>query len=406
MENVDLVQAAFQAWSSLIYVMGSQPKSEIIQHTFAIVAQKWQHLGKEGQNKAQELIEHIVELHGPEMPDYAAMIPSLGENELFAKTNKSVEAVKKKISVENMLQAYALRCKDDSVIVVRQALQELIPYLNQHQIEIHESGNEQELMPAVSALYRSLLDTSMRYKEHDLDVIDSCAQNLGILGCMDPNRLESLRKNQQMLVLSNFANPAEVIDFIAYMVENVLVQAFKSAPTGKQQSYLAYVMQELLKICGMTEAVGHRARGSPAKKAALIRWQQFPQSIQSILTPYLSSKYLLSNPDPPSDLQPFPESGQPPDHASWLRNFVFHFLHRARGRITKEIFPVISRVILRHDLSISSFMIPFIVQNIVVDGSDIEIEFIKCEMQAIIEFEIENLDAVSFGNIKQCSEVS
>jgi serine/threonine-protein kinase ATR len=405
MENKELVQEAFFAWAALVRAMGKERPAELIQHTFAIVVQKWHQFDNSTQLVAQKTILSMVQDHGSEIPDYAAMIPSLDGIELLEKVERELSSVKSNIPLDRYVEAFALRCKYDSVIVVRQGLQELVGFLSEHQSDIHESGNDQEMLSAVSDLYRSLLDASIRYKESDKEVVDLCAQNLGILGCVDPNRLESVRAKHQMLVLSNFEHATEVVDFVAHLLENVLVEAFRSAATGTQQNYLAYVMQELLRISGMKDAVLQRSRESPAN-APLVRWKRFPASTQSVLSPFLNSKYQLNNPiAPPTELQPFPDTGPAPDHATWLRRFVFVFLHRSKGQNTKEIFPITSRVIMWHDLSIAAFMIPYVVQNIVVEGTELEIAFIKSEIQAIIEFDIENLDESDVSNIKQCSEV-
>jgi serine/threonine-protein kinase ATR len=165
-------------------------------------------------------------------------------------------------------------------------------------------------------------------------------------------------------------------------------------------------MQDMLRISGITEAVvGYRSsRGSP-DRFALGRWQSFPESVQSILTPYLTSKYRLNNPDDLPDMIRFPRSGPTPDHSTWLRTLVVNFLHKPNKEIKQELFVTISRVIMWHDLNIASFMIPYVVQNVVIDGSDTDVEEIKSEMQAIIEYDIDSLNEAEVSNVKQCSEV-
>src|ERR1700760_4465676 len=114
MENKDLVQESFSAWNSLIYAMNNDRPRELIQHSFAIVAQKWEELARESQLMAQKLIQHIVQKHGSEIPEYAGMISSLQGIELLDKIDRELRAVKNNISTESYLGAFALRCRDDS----------------------------------------------------------------------------------------------------------------------------------------------------------------------------------------------------------------------------------------------------------------------------------------------------
>jgi len=205
------------------------------------------------------------------------------------------------------------------------------------------------------------------------------------------------------MVLSNFERPMEVVEWITQMLRTVLVPAFQAAPTGKQQSYLAFVMQELLRLGGITEALNPKTRGSTPRQAVQ-SWYKLPESTQYILAPYLSSKYAITNPTAATDLQPFHESGPTPPHAVWLRNIVFSLLHRAKGTIANLLFPRISRVIQGHDISIAAFMLPFVIQNVVADGTDVEINFIVLELKSIMTYNIADCSEEDAENVKKASE--
>ncbi|KAF2673965.1 hypothetical protein BT63DRAFT_422071 [Microthyrium microscopicum] len=403
LDSTNLIDAAFAAWIALMNNTGDESFKELIPHTFAIVVQKWEVLSPYSQERGYLLITQLVSRYNQQIMDNVAMIPSLAGIDLFNKLAGEISAHKNKLEPEKLLDAFSKRCSNDNVLVVRQALRELVPYLVKQQGYIHENAQGQQPIPAIAALYRTLLDASMRFKELDDEVVDLCARALGVLGCIDPNQVETVREKHSLLVLSNFEKPSEIIEFIAQLLETVLVPAFRSAPTGKQQSYLAYVMQELLKISGFSDAVINTRKGSPPRQA-LQRWKVFPESVQSTLTPYLNSKYHLTNPTAATELVAFPPSGPTPPHGTWLRTLVFGLLHRPNGKNAKVIFPKISRVILNHDLSIATFMLPFVVQTIVTGGTDEEIDWLCYEFSNIMKY-----DVISPGgetereNIKQCS---
>jgi serine/threonine-protein kinase ATR len=404
-ETTALVNEAFSAWVELLNSVDKKKVGELIHHTFSIVAHKWNSFDLQTQNQARLVLEGMLEGHWAEILENVAILTDLSDIKELQHIGGVIYGEKQGLDLHVHLHAFAQRCKDDHIIVVRHALQELKNYLEEFQESIHENATGAQPLPAISELYRSLLDVIIRFKEQDELIVGLSTECIGILGCVDPNQVDTVREKRSVLVLSNFDDVPEVVDFIAHMLETVLVEAFRSAPNGRQQSYFAFVMQELLKLSGIRDALTQRARSSPPK-AALARWSKIPESIQNTLTPYLNSKYSLTNASAAPALVPFPLSGTPPNHASWLRRFVFHLLHRAKGPIAERMFPVISRVIHSHDLSVASFMLPFAIQNVVAGGEGFEIDFIKEELSCILNFDLSGLSDDDVQNIKLCSEVS
>jgi serine/threonine-protein kinase ATR len=390
---------------ALLNVVDPDSIQTLIHHTFSTIKQNWINFDTATQIRAREVVADLIETYNTSILEHVDMLPSLNGIELLQKFESDIRSHKQRLDSSVMLEAFAKRCKDENSTVVRQALEELEPFLDKCQRLLHESASGQQPMPIIGQLCRSLLDASIRFKELHVDISDLCAKCLGIIGCIDSNRVETVREMHGILVLSNFDSLPEVLEFIAHMLETVLVDAFRSAPTGKAQSYLAYVIQELLNFSGITEAVNKRSKASPAKPA-YVRWCKILESVQSTLTPYLNSKYRLTNAVVATDILGFPEDGEAPPHATWLRTLVFSLLHRGKGHNAESIFPVISRVIPGHDLAIASFMLPFAIQNVVVGGTNDEIDFIKREMNAILVHPIEHLTQTEAENVKQCSEVS
>ena len=81
-------------------------------------------------------------------------------------------------------------------------------------------------------------------------------------------------------------------------------------------------------------------------------------------------------------------------HGAWLRNIVNDLLQKAKGENPKVFFPVLSRIIKGHDLSIPSFLLPFTVLNVVLGGTESEISSIEEEMLKILKFDVESLGSM------------
>lgn len=366
--------------------------------------QNWSSFSPTTQKAAHDTVADLLKAHNPLIRDRIDMLPSLKGIDLLQKFDSEIERLKIAIDPMYRMDAFIRRCQDENADVVHQSLKELVLFLDKNQRLIHDSAISQQPSNLISQLYRALLEASIKFKEGHTDVLDLCGQCLGILGSIDPNKIESIRVKKEVLMLSNFDKATEVIDFVAFMLETVLVPAFHSATSGKSQTYLAYVMQELLKFCGFRQAVLSRQRPFESNQAYQ-RWIQIPESVRSTLTPYLNSKYFFVNPSNTSEKPTFPLFCSDMNQGSWIRSLVFSLLLRANGENALMIFPVLSRVIWGHDIAISVFLLPFVIQNVIVGGTEVDFKDVENEIQSVLLHDISKLSQHEIDNVKQCSEV-
>jgi serine/threonine-protein kinase ATR len=401
-ETNAFVNEAFSAWVELLTSLDAQNLGDLIEHTFCIIAQKWDFFDVDTQKKAKGVLESMWGDHKYEIQARIAFFPDLCGIDIFERMRDAIAEEKTEIEYHVMIDAFVQRCKSDHIVIVRSALKELMTYLEEHQDIIHDSLCGPQPMPEITQLYRSLFDAMVRFKDQDEEMVNQCAQCIGVLGCVDPNQVEFIRAKHGLLVLTNLDTEPEFVDFIAHLLEQVLVVSFRSAPNGRQQSYFAFFIQELLKISGIRDAVNQRARNTPA----LARWYYIPESVQTALIPYMNTKYSLTNGSRPADLVPWSNSPKPPDHANWLKSLVFNLLHRAKGRNASKIFTLISRVVFSHDLTVATYMLPFVVQNVVTGVDDFELDFLVHELSSILYRDLDGLSDEDVENVKLCSEVS
>lgn len=389
---------------ALVGAVGEEDMTSMIVDTFSIIAQNWASFSPETQAFAHDTLADLHKKHNSTIRDNIQMIPSLTGIELLQKFDTEINRFKSAIDPLLRIEAFCQRCQEESSDLVRQSLQELVPFLNVSQRLLQESAISQQPSPAISQLYRALLEASIRFQETHSDILDLCGQCLGILGSIDPNKIEATREKRELVMLGNFDQLDEVIDFVAYMLEVVLVPAFHAASSGKTQSYLAYAMQELLKYCSFRQAVLSRQRSSEAD-AAHRRWIEIPETVRLTLTPYLTSKYFVTNPST-SGQSKFPIFKPQLAHGSWLRSVVFSLLLRANGDNPKLIFSALARVILGHDVTISASLLPFVIQNVVLGGTEEDFADVLEELRAVLlSYDISLLGHDEVSNIKQCSEV-
>lgn len=378
---------------------------QLIDQTFSIVVRYWDSFTPDSQEKAHGIISGMVQKHNTLLQERIWMLPSLKSIPVFSKIEAEIGRFREKSPV-NQFEAFTKRCRDESASVVAQSLQELRSYLETNQQFIHETTVSQHPSPVVAELCRSVLDASIRFTESHSEIAILAAECLGLIGCLDPSRTETVRPRREIVVLSNFERADEAVEFIAFMLESVLVKAYQSATNAINQAYIAYAMQEMLKFCGFdNEATAYRPRssqGSPTYN----RWIEIPETVRSTLTPFLNSKYEIKRPinRDQKPTQDYPIFRPGISHAVWLREFVFDLLLRPKGDNPQMMFPVLSRIIKDHDSSIATFLLPFAVVNVILGGTEQEIKVVGQELLVILQTEISE-SGLRADSLKQCSEV-
>ncbi|KAF2019578.1 hypothetical protein BU24DRAFT_419179 [Aaosphaeria arxii CBS 175.79] len=404
MADAHLCDQSFSVWSALLKVLPEEDLEVIVDQTFALIAQNWESFSDDTRLLASGTIDYLHKKHEPLLRERVDYLPSMGSITMLSKWEGEVARLKAKVDKISFFNTFSRRCNDQNAVVVRQALKELVPFLEANQKVLHDAAVSQKPLPALPALSRSLLDASVRFAEGHPDIPILCARCLGLIGGLDPYKVETVREKKHVLVLSNFDRAKEVINFSAFLLENILVKVFHSTTNSKSQGYLAYVMQELCKHCGFSDFAFSRPRSSQTGPA-WERWDQISDAVQGTLQPFLSSRYTIRarnqiTYEPPA----YPIFNSEISHAHWLRTLVYDLLQKGKGQNPEMLFPVMARIIRGHDLSISTFLLPYAALNVIITGSENETMMVGRELLTVLKTDIQGVDQSEVTRIKQCSE--
>ena len=376
----------------------------LVDPTFAIIVRYWDTFHPEIHKKAYHMVGLLLKSHSSMIRDIVHTLPSLANVPVMSKYEDELENLKDELDVKHHFQSFSQRCQSENATVVEIALIELAQYLEKHQYFVHETANSEQPDPIVSKLTRALLDTAVLFSMTNPDIAVLCARCLGMVGCLDPTRIEAAREKREILVLSNFTKDDEVRDFIIFFLREVLVKAFLSATNSRSQGFLAYVIQELLAIGDFEPSIRPKSRDA-AIDANYRRWVTLPESVRTLLTPFLDSKYFVTA----GVTQPqciYPLFKLEMTHSQWLRAFTFDLLKRDAGEsIIRSMFSILSRIIRFQDTSIATFLLPFAVLNIIVDGDDQGKQDIAYELLNVLAHPLSQHSAAK-DHIILCSQVS
>lgn len=394
---------AFSTWATLITTLGEEDIESLIDQTFSIVTRSWHAFQPGTQQRAYEVIAHLLKNHSALIRNLVNTLPSLSSIPLMSKFEAELGRLKAQMDLRHQYQAFIHRCQNENITVVIQALTELIPFLDANQAFLHNSAVSEQPDQIIAQLIRAVLDICVRFNDSHQGIAGLCAQCLGLIGCLDPNRIETIREKREILVTSNFERADETIDFIVYFLEEVLVKCFLSATNTKAQGFLAYAMQEFLRFCDLEATVTSRTRDIQSNDNYR-RWVALPESVRNTLTPFFTSRYVITAIVPNVECT-YPIYSSLITFGAWSRTLVLDLLQKGNGENVKMIFPVCSRIIRAQDISISNFLLPFAALNIVVGGKQSQIDELKCELVTVLQQPLPVDSHAARETLISCSQV-
>lgn len=400
----ELTDHAFTAWGVLISYLHEEEVEPLIDQTLSIVIRYWSTFAEGSRKYARELLEYILKTHSDLVRDIFSTMPSLSSIPDMVGLTSEIDGMKQQMDVRSQFLAFIRRCQNENATVVQQALTELAPFLTKHEEFLHNSVLSEQPDPVVAQLARSLLDCCVKFNTNSDDIALLTARCLGRIGCLDPNRVDSVRDKKDILVLSNFDRMEETLDFVLFFLQFVLVEAFLSASNTRAQGFLAYAMQSLLRACNLDSVVTKRSR-DVQEDEKYRRWLELPEGVRNILTPFLTSKYTVSVAAVNSGCS-YPLFSPGMTHGEWLRTFVQDLLQKGCGDNAQLILSVCSRIVKGQDISIASFLLPFAVLNRIVGGTKEDNLALQQELTGILSYSLTDAGNDVRETIMLCTQAS
>jgi serine/threonine-protein kinase ATR len=396
---------AFLVWKTMINSLDDEDAGPMLETTFATIILKWGDFDAVTRSHATELITFILKQRHDLVRGYIDVIPSLDQIPELADYEVEFRKMRADTDVRQYYRTFSRRINHEHESVVTQALIELAKYLRQHQSFLQASTISEQPDSVVGELLRSILDACVKFSGSNLEIARLSADCVGLIGCLDSNRVEAIRDRKEVVVVGNFGDAEETTDFVLFLLEELFFKAFLSATDPRAQGFLSYAMQELLEKCDIKEACTVHRKGmqhSPLE-AIYHKWLKLPEIVRQTLTPFLKSRYTLVEMLKAQTKYPIFEPTK--KYNAWLRAFVLDLLKQPHNNNAMIIFAPLCRVIKIEDLSIANFLLPFVVLHGIVLGTDQQREDIRLELLRVLSYESPADSHFGRTNIKLCSEV-
>lgn len=406
----ELQASAFSAWATMLTNLEDDDVETMLESTFSTIIQRWDSFDERARECVEATLQYLIKHRARLLRNMLVNLPSLSKFPQLADAEKKLSKMRTPTDVGNTFQIFSRRVGHENSGVVFQALVELKSYLQCHQSFLQASAVSEQPDIVVGQLVRAILDTCVKFNNMHHEIAQVSAECIGLIGCLDPNRVENVREQRELVVVSNFSDHDETLDFVLFVLEECLVPAFLSATDTVLQGFLAFVMQDLLEKCNFKEVCGpiikNGVKGSTATHYT--KWLALPTTVQDTLTPFLSSKYSLKEINPVKYEYPiFRPDKAPPGklYGYWVRTLALDLLQKPGEPSSGIIFMPLRRAIRVKDTSIPSFLLPYLVLNNIIEGTDQNRQELGQELLGILGYQAPAQSEVRTDDIKLCIEV-
>lgn len=361
----------------------------LLDTTFFVIIHYWPLSNEATRRRMDGLVRYLTEEHAAVLEAESDKIPSMGGVPGLEKLEELVAPFRRPLDPSDAFSVFADRISHEYSGVAMLALEELVVYLKSNQGYLQTSAISENPDPVLAALLRSLLDCASRHNGVDLDVARLCTECIGLIGCIDSNRIEAPREQKSIIVLDNFEHDDDRRHFGFFVLSEVLVKAFLTATDTRKQGFLSFAMQELLERCDIRAAVSSLDLGSRSSSNDLCRkWRELPVSVQEVLFPFLSSKYMLAPLALAPTKYPIFRPGKP--YVTWLSVFVTDLLRHPQNANASLLFEPLARVTRLKDPSVPEFLLPYVVSHLIIsDETPQELrENVTKELTSILHYEL------------------
>lgn len=385
----ELMQPTLESWHTFVSTLRFEDIGPFIGQTAAALVSAWPHFNKAEVETASAILRYVILENGSELKSHLNEIPSLDDLEAdIPDVGRKLRSLRTQWSHQQHLEQILIRVASENAAVCLQSLQELRRFLRERRSYMENLASGDAFDPLVGDTVRVLFSTATRADDHQAQIRDLCFECIGILGAVDPDRFDFNSEDAIQILLHNFNDKDESIEFAIHLVRDLLVSAFRATDDTKHQAQLAYAIQELLKFCGFSPALLLPTSNSkPVAIKVRQRWSELPKAILDTVSPLLDSKYsvMLGEPRP----RQHPIYLNSTSYRDWIQGWANHLILGARGDDARTIFGIFRAVIRNNDTAIAQHILPHLVLNILISGEEAQRDEVRNEFVAVLTDQVD-----------------
>uniref|UniRef100_V5E7L0 non-specific serine/threonine protein kinase n=2 Tax=Kalmanozyma brasiliensis (strain GHG001) TaxID=1365824 RepID=V5E7L0_KALBG len=402
--------ATLESWKIFITTLRFDDIGPFVGQTAAALLSAWDRFNPERKRIAISILHYLILENAAYLKNFIDDIPSLDRLDAeIPEICRGLRGVRETWNNDRRFRNILDRSSHENTSICNESLRELQTFLTEERVYIEALTSGDSFSPLVGQCIRTLMHVAARSDVQDTDIRDLCFRCFGLIGAVDPDRIEHAVEEPVKIVLDNFENQEEAIDFSIHLIRDLLVPAFRAATDTTQQNGLAYAIQELLKVAGFNSAI--LTTGSNARTVGIKTRQRLadlPQDVVDTITPLLDSRYGAQVGKP--SMRETPIYTHSRSYGDWLQSWTSRLItktvercdssaaaalagggaNKSAAGVASTIFAVFRVAIRSHDVGIARHLLPHLVLHTIISGDDIDREACVDEIQTVLRDQVES----------------
>ncbi|KAG8368042.1 hypothetical protein BUALT_Bualt15G0004300 [Buddleja alternifolia] len=334
-------------------------------------------------SKIVEILEELVVQNKVILKQHIREFPPVPNVPALAEVNKVIQEARGLMTLKDQLHDVVEGLNHENLNVRYMVASELSKLLNQKREEFmalftKESDSVMDVMSSlITSLLKGCAEESRTSVGQRLKLI--CADCLGALGAIDPAKIKGFSSARFKIACSDD-------DLIFELIHKHLARAFRAAPDTIIQDSAALAIQELLKFAGCEASLDENVLERTKEKLLKVGksstrgmddctevfgrgqrlWDRFSNYIKEIIAPCLTSRFQLPN------VLDSAASGPIYRPSMSFRRWIYFWIKKLTAHATGSRSTIFNacRGIVRHDVQIAMYLLPYLVLNAVCDGTE------------------------------------
>ncbi|KAJ3516810.1 hypothetical protein NLJ89_g892 [Agrocybe chaxingu] len=367
----ELSEVTLESWYKFLTTLAPTELGSHVGPTSAAFVMSWPAFSMHCRDIAVKTLEYILCTMSENLGRYLNDVVDLSVIEELHPLADQVQLLRGNLSPKEEVLRILEQSSSDNLTVAMQALRELKNFMMEnHKDYIRQITSGDAFDPLVGHILNVLFSTACR------DNGDG-TENLRLLAF----------ENTNMVVLKNFTDEGESILFALHLIQDLLVSAFRSTSDIKYQSHLAYSIQELLKFCHFTPALVATVGAGSISVKIRNRWNNLPKHVLETVTPLLEGRFTLNQSTNVAVQHPvYPTQST---YREWIQLWTTHLISRVSGKTARDIFGVFRSAVRSKDVVVAHHLLPHLILNILISGSDDDAQAIRTEMLTVLEDQVD-----------------
>jgi hypothetical protein len=378
-----------KAYSSFIESLKFNEIGPFIGSTSATFVRLWPEFTPMERQTATATLNYIIVDNAEDFSRFVQDVADLSGITELNTANRRLLAMRKTWSFEKRSTYLLARIESETDVVVLQALKELKTLMvgTVPQLQAFSAGDS--FNESVGRLIKVLFSAAVKDGVDNVQIRGTAFECIGILGALDPDRFEVPPGESPTIVLENFTSHDESINFALHLIQHLLIGAYRSTNDTKHQECLAFAIQELLAFCGFTVdlVLATASTAKPVDSTTRERWNQLPKSVLETCGPLLGGSFQMQEKTSPVAAV-YPIYSSTHSYREWIRIWAADLISKVEGASVKRIFSAFPPVLRLEDIAVAQHLLPHLVLNALISGSDDDRAHVKTEMETVLQDQV------------------